>query len=1399
MIHNKNFFRRLSIISDSKRSHGDDDACRTLLVADPDFIEFRNCEHGKSYKKSIIVRNIDTDTVRFNVESRPLRSAFTIFIESATGGDKEFIVPGMFAKLIVHYRCDSLYEPHEKLVLTVEKGSPVTIELWARRDPPVLSVLDQIFISLPAGAELYGSSSSSSGFSIDYSLTSKTSTTLPTSLESSRSNSNGLAAYYGITQTTFDCKKCFVGEYVIVSTVLKNLGGEGRFFLMSEIDWCAMRVEDCTPENFLIVSPFAIWPAYFTLMPGEQITLDTYFYPDSYGVQTDEFYIIADNCSFKTFEVIGDGLILEPRLLLFDKNVKYQWFQTAQDDLCTILYIDLGSGHRGEILVGYFSITSRCELDLSYRWDLSDELLCPEEYKNTVGRKDLAMSAIRVHPSFGVFQFKSNTDFKIMVNLEKVDPANYRSTLRLIVEDIPSAAVSKKHGFTYEDSRRKRRLCENPVDVVFQSIEIRAKCVIDEIAEKNLNHLDGENHEVDESLLTISLTDMNYFMEIIHMLLDKMQEDLSDAESHISDDVCRFIKGHGTCDCCSSSLTSTAVLRPERPLFVGCESIFLAVLCNKSSTRLRYWWGNALGADHTKIKIKLHPAFDYILPNSSQIIKIKCLPLETGDISSIFIPCQFNGLSSLVFSLECTVQSLSIDLYFPIPPEQCPTNVNSHCRMEWRSDEFISKFDKKSGKIVLTDQKLKHEKLLHAIVLNCSQSLRDSDSDLQSNGESYGNEEAMHSSLDKSTNEDDLDPQDGDSFGGIKFDILDESWIEGCETRSIEENLEVSTYNTFYAELFKKIFRYQPLVVEFHVTPAKSEKKRIYLKNESPIACVFTIMRKNGQLQTDQDLVKDSSQDNDELASMMEIIIEPLKGEISPYGTSFLDITTASNTWGVYTDQIIIKTDLLPPFSFWIRIINDESPISYPMCKLSTKKTPKIRFTVFKHGCSSEDRKVLVENTSNIPLYLNWHCFLIEDGLGVEEPFSITLDMITPFMSMDEFLVANPNLRKAVQKFFSCAFNPYISEEVLNQSQNINESDATKSTDSDILQLDQNYQDEDSLERQFSILKTSEHKSASKTASFSKPRQKISDTEFHVSIVPHFGRLVEDLFIITPQELFLSPKEKRYINIHVNTEKMKMFAGKVSCKACGFIRIPPIFKYKDNMYCRKDGCYLPPTEVHLEITKSLLLANSGQEILDISFRTSKPFHINLAATQREVFCDRSGFVHPGESVEVQVTCSINKSWVDKAIERGETLHGNIIIVPKKLFITYDEQFVQYIELLVKIHLPSVKASTNYLNFGDLFIGDFITRTFDVQNLLDRSQSIAVKPSNNETFTLFPKKALLSGRALSHADTIQVTASFVPKSPGTFKETVEIISKTDGLVAICLMEGRAYMDNGVDSR
>jgi hypothetical protein len=213
------------------------------------------------------------------------------------------IPPGMHVKLIVLFRCNTLEEPEEMLVIRVQHGHSIVIRLHGHRDPPILKGKSIIMIIHSSCMKrlkyrkyrscLYRDSTSfnnplSSVTSIPcYRCPQKKSkkirdiesimeapfrqldsfeevplfpifqyVDISYHASSFLANSNLQSMEISVSSVTssediphckklkiFDCGECFVGEQIASSLLVQNVGGEGRFFIMSEIDWCSMNIE----------------------------------------------------------------------------------------------------------------------------------------------------------------------------------------------------------------------------------------------------------------------------------------------------------------------------------------------------------------------------------------------------------------------------------------------------------------------------------------------------------------------------------------------------------------------------------------------------------------------------------------------------------------------------------------------------------------------------------------------------------------------------------------------------------------------------------------------------------------------------------------------------------------------------------------------------------------------------------------------------------------------------------------------------------------------------------------------------------------------------------------------------------------------------------------------------
>ncbi|CAL1687720.1 unnamed protein product [Lasius platythorax] len=280
---------------------------KTILIAVPNSVEFHNYESNKLYRKVVILQNVSTSLARFQLAARPTHSRFTVMIEYK--GQTSGISPGMHVKLIIFFRCDILDEPEEMLTINVQQGRSVIIKLRGHRDSPILRMTTIPYFQYPRKELQVKATIKDRKWFVEIPVTQTNS--CEKSLDTSSNNTSNISEesiLYCKKLKSFDCGKCLVDQQVILSLMVKNIGGEGRFFIMSEIDWCSMHVEDVTNDNMLILPCFAMWPAYFTLKSQEHIYLYIYFFPEAHGMHEETLYAICDNCSVITTELIGDGV-----------------------------------------------------------------------------------------------------------------------------------------------------------------------------------------------------------------------------------------------------------------------------------------------------------------------------------------------------------------------------------------------------------------------------------------------------------------------------------------------------------------------------------------------------------------------------------------------------------------------------------------------------------------------------------------------------------------------------------------------------------------------------------------------------------------------------------------------------------------------------------------------------------------------------------------------------------------------------------------------------------------------------------------------------------------------------------------------------------------------------------
>ncbi|XP_076759937.1 uncharacterized protein LOC143428736 [Xylocopa sonorina] len=109
-----------------------------ILVADSNYVQFRNFKLKKMYKKKVTLQNVSNMPARFQMRPRPYCSKFRIVMRPMVLENRGIIAPGMQLHLIILFRCNDIDSLEEMLVLNVQHGKPVIIQLHAYKDSPTL-------------------------------------------------------------------------------------------------------------------------------------------------------------------------------------------------------------------------------------------------------------------------------------------------------------------------------------------------------------------------------------------------------------------------------------------------------------------------------------------------------------------------------------------------------------------------------------------------------------------------------------------------------------------------------------------------------------------------------------------------------------------------------------------------------------------------------------------------------------------------------------------------------------------------------------------------------------------------------------------------------------------------------------------------------------------------------------------------------------------------------------------------------------------------------------------------------------------------------------------------------------------------------------------------------------
>ena len=147
-----------------------------------------------------------------------------------------------------------------------------------------------------------------------------------------------------------------MGNASILRFDCSNIGGPGRFRLVSEVDWPGRTAP--REDMSVLLPPFTFRPAEFELLSGEGTTFEVAFAPKAIGQAVQQFKMVCDNCQVKTFTIVGTGSQVSVDVLGEDGSVMAPqttvWFDRVEP---------------GASYSRVFRIRNNTPLQLAFRWE----------------------------------------------------------------------------------------------------------------------------------------------------------------------------------------------------------------------------------------------------------------------------------------------------------------------------------------------------------------------------------------------------------------------------------------------------------------------------------------------------------------------------------------------------------------------------------------------------------------------------------------------------------------------------------------------------------------------------------------------------------------------------------------------------------------------------------------------------------------------------------------------------------------------------------------------------------------------------------------------------------------------------------------------------------------------
>lgn len=385
--------------------------CLQAFQANPPVLFFTEYIVGQVYETTLELKNMSSASRHVHVIP-PTTAYFSIGLGKFPG-EGGIVAPGMSCKYTVRFAPDSLTDFQDFIVVESQSEDLLVVPIEARRPPPVL--------------------------------------TLPRLL---------------------DCGFCLIGGVKFVEFLCQNVGlSPGAFYIIPKHQWPAANLRSASRTFFSEQPPFAVSPSLFALQPGETTVVEVVFFPTTAEKICQVFTVVCDNCQVKDITVQGEGQLIALELISVSWETEAPIFGELHD-LTAEHFVRLGPCNPNSLQQKKIVVRNNVHLELPFHWQIMKPNLQPvlpgETHQSShVQFLQATDDSFYVSPQSGLLA--PCQDHEFVVTFCPKELKDYHSVCHLVLREVPQLPSEPSDNSPLQPVRS----CSKVSDVIGMEIEVK--------------------------------------------------------------------------------------------------------------------------------------------------------------------------------------------------------------------------------------------------------------------------------------------------------------------------------------------------------------------------------------------------------------------------------------------------------------------------------------------------------------------------------------------------------------------------------------------------------------------------------------------------------------------------------------------------------------------------------------------------------------------------------------------------------------------------------------------------------------------------------------------------------------------------------------------------------------